>query len=462
MKRFLVSILAIIVVGGSAVGGYLRTRKAARPEVATQTVTRGDVVHAVGATGTLEAVTTVDVGTQVSGVVKSLYVDFNSIVRKGDLVATIDPATIEAQIQSQNANIQGSLASLERLQIALDDARNKLRRAEGLFARTLVPEQDLETAQANVKSAAAQVKAQEAAIKQQQAALNQLQVNLGYTSIHAPVDGIIINRKVDVGQTVVSNNMATSLFQIAEDLTKMRLKANVDESDVGVLRPGQPVTFRVDAYAEREFTGTVAQVRLQPVVTQNVVTYVTMIEVPNPDLELKPGMTANVKIEIARRENVLLIPVAALRFRATGEVFDALKLAAPPDLNARPSGTRTWGTVETGAGGTGRASSEGIADRGAATIDALFGPLTFPPSAGRVWAYTVDEAQRPKSLMALAVQTGLSDGTWAELLEGPGLREGTAVVTAVDTGQASRPAFNPLMPNRMGGGDHGGGHGGPH
>jgi HlyD family secretion protein len=464
MKRIILVIFAIIIVAGSVVGGgYLRARRNAQPEVTTQEISRGDVVHTVGATGTLEAVRTVDVGTQVNGVVKALYVDFNSLVRKGDLVANIDPATIQAQIESQKANIQGSLASLERLQIALEDARVKARRADDLFARKLVTEQDVETALVSVKTAEAQLKAQEAAIKQQRAALNQLEVNLGYTSIYSPVDGIVINRKVDIGQTVVSNNAATSLFQIAEDLTQMRLKANVDESDVGVLRPGQLATFRVDAYPEKEFQGTVSQVRLQPVVTQNVVTYVTMIDVPNIDLELKPGMTANVKIEIAKRENVLRVPVAALRFRATAEMFDALKLTPPEDLSSRASGGRTWGGVQTAPSSGAAGSTEGITDRGAATIDALFGPLSFAPSTGRVWIYAVDQANHPRSLRQLAVTTGLSDGTWAELLGVPGLDEKSSVVTAVDTGRGStRAAYNPLMPNRMGGGDHGGGHGGPH
>jgi HlyD family secretion protein len=466
MKKLIVTALAIIVIAGSAAGAYLRTRKTVEPEVSTQPITRGEVIHTVGATATLEAVTTVDVGTQVNGVIKALHVDFNSLVRKGQLVASIDPATIEAQIQSQNASIQNSLASLERLQWTLEDARSKARRAQDLFARSLVTEQDLETAQVNVKSTEAQLKGQEAAIKQQRAALNQLEVNLGYTNIYAPIDGIVINRKVDIGQTVVSNNSATSLFQIVEDLTRMRLKASVDESDVGVIRPGQRASFRVDAYPDRDFTGTVAQVRLQPTITQNVVTYVTMIDVPNADLELKPGMTANVKIEIARRENALRIPVAALRFRATAETFGALKLPVPPDLNSRASTARTWGAIETrpAGSGTARTPSEGIAERGAATIDALFGLLTFTPSAGRVWVYAVDEARKSKSLKAVAVQTGLSDGTWAELLEAPGLDEQVTVVTAVDTGlgsAAGRPGFNPLMPNRMGG-DHGGGHGGPH
>ncbi len=460
MKKLFVISLTVIILAGTAVGAYLRMRKAAGPEISTAEIDRGDVVQAVGATGTIEAVRTVDVGTQVSGVVKELYADFNSIVRRGQLVAKIDPATIEAQIQSQEASIEGAQANLARLKITLEDSTNKLRRAGNLYRRKLVTEQDLENADVLVKSTAAQIKAQEAGIRQQRATLNQLQVNLGYTNIYAPIDGIVINRKVDVGQTVVSNNMATSIYQIAEDLTRMQLKATVDESDVSLLRPGQTATFRVDAYGDKEFSGSVWQIRLQPTVIQNVVTYTTIISVPNPDLQLKPGMTANVKIEVARRANVLRVPVAALRFRATSEMFRLLNLPEPADLRKKSSsatgaGSGTPSPTEAASGG---AASRSIADRGATTIEALFAPLTFTDTPGRVWIYSAD--QKAKSLTPISVRTGISDGTYAELIAGPGLDEGRTVVTSVDTGQQPVLQRSPLMPGRQPG-HFDGGHG-PH
>ncbi len=461
MKRLLITAVVVIIVAGTAVGGYLRARKTVQPEVSTMAVSRGDIVQVVGATGTLEAVTTVDVGTQVTGVIKEMYTDFNRIVAKGQLIAKIDPATIEAQLAQDDAQLQNAEASLERLNVTLLDATSRLKRAHDLFKRNLITQQDLETAQVNVRTTEAQIKAQRAGITQIGATRHQHEVNLEYTNIYAPIDGIVINRKVDVGQTVVSNNMATSMFQIAQDLTKMQLKASIDESDVGMLRPGQAVTFRVDAYASKEFTGSVAQVRLQPIVTQNVVTYTTIIAVPNPDLELKPGMTANVTIQIARRPNVMRVPLGALRFRATSEIFLALGLPEPPDLRQRSRGIGA-GTSANVALASDAGPAEGIASRGATTIDALFGELRFEPVDGRVWVYVTDGAD--KKLTSMNVKTGLTDGTYAELIEGANLGEGTLLVTNVDLGRptAVRPGANPLMPGRqMMGGDHGGGHG-PH
>jgi HlyD family secretion protein len=461
MKTLLITALVVIVVAGSAVGAYVYMRKPVAPQVSMAAVSMGDVIQVVGATGTIEAVTTVDVGTQVNGVIKQMYVDFNSIVKKGQIIATIDPATIEATIDSDKANLQGARATRDRLAIALEDSGNKLRRANELFERGLITQQDLETAQVNVKSDEASMKSQNAVIRQTQARLNQDLVNLGYTDIHAPIEGIVINRKVDVGQTVVSNNQATSMFQIAADLTKMQVKASVDESDVGLLRPGQRTTFRVDAYPDKEFVGAVVQVRLQPVVNQNVVTYTTIIDVPNANLDLKPGMTAAVKIEIARRERVLRVPATALRFRPNAENFTALGIRAPADLLARGRGAVPAGSQA--ASGRGRASGaserggdrivsetgsgKAIADRGATTLDALFGTQTFPETAGRVWVYAVNPATRAATLEAIAVQTGISDGSYFELTDTGGLTDGKQVVTGLDTGQtsASHPGSSPLV-----------------
>ncbi len=461
MKKLLITLVVLIIIAGTVGGTYLRSRKAAEPQVLAQEVTRGDIVQAVGATGTVEAVKTVDVGTQVTGVIKEMYADFNSIVKKDQLVARIDPANIEAQIERDKANLESQMASLERQKVAVEDSQNKLRRARDLFDRKLLTQQDLETAEVTVKTNLASLKAQQASIKQIEAQLNQDQVNLGYTNIYAPIDGIVINRKVDIGQTVVSNNAATSMYQIAQDLTKMQLKVSVDESDVGMLRPGQLATFRVDAYLEKQFTGTVSQVRLQPVVTQNVVTYVTIIDVPNPNLELKPGMTANVTIEITRRANALRIPVGALRFRPTSEVLLVLNLPTPPEMlqRGRTAIAQNASVVQV----ANDEPTTGIAQRGASTIDALFGELKFESVPGRVWVYSRDAATNAHSLKAVSVRTGISDGTYAELLEGPGLEEGKMLMTGLDTGQQNRPGSNPLMPGRGGPmGGFGGGHGGPH
>ena len=355
MKKLILIVLVLVAVGVGA-GVYTMRRNQPEPTVTTQQLTRGDIVDTVGATGTLEAVKTVNVGTQVSGVVQVLYADFNSIVRKDQVIAKLDPSLIQTQIEQQSANVARAEADVERLKVALADAQQKLDRARQMSERSLIPKTELETAEVNVKSAEAQIRSSQASLTQARAQLNSQRVNLGYTTIVAPIDGIVISRNVDQGQTVASSMNAPTLFVIAADLTKMQVVANIDEADVGRMRPNQNVTFRVDAYPNDTFRGTVQQVRLQPAVVQNVVTYSTVISVPNPDLKLKPGMTANVNIEIARRSNTLRIPNAALRFRPTTEMFAALNQPVPPELQRGQGSGRNR---QANAGGRGDAGSAG-------------------------------------------------------------------------------------------------------
>jgi HlyD family secretion protein len=331
MKKLIWIVVLLVAVGaGGAV--FYANRGDKEPQVTTLKVSRGDVIDSVGATGTLQAVTTVTVGTQVSGIVKDMYADFNSIVHKGQVIARLDPALLETALETAKANLANAQANLERQKVTVADAKAKLARARELSAKQLLPPADLETADVTEKQAEAQQKSMESQIVQAQAAVNKASVDLDHTVITAPIDGIVIKRSVDRGQTVAASMQAPELFVIAADLTKMQVNANIDESDVGRMRPGQAVTFRVDAYPTETFHGTVNQVRLNPQTVQNVVTYSTVIDVPNPDYKLKPGMTANVTIEIARRTNVLRVPNAALRFRPTKDIFDALKQPMPPEL----------------------------------------------------------------------------------------------------------------------------------
>jgi HlyD family secretion protein len=380
MKK-LILIVLVLVATGAGVWAYMLRRNTAQPNVTTQALSRGDVVETVGATGTLEAVETVDVGTQVSGVVQSLYADFNSIVKKGQVIAKLDPQLIETQIQQQEANVTRAEADLERLKVSLADARQKLERAEQMSAKNLIPRTELETAQVNVKSAEAQIRSSEAALTQARAQLNNQRVNLGYTTITAPIDGIVISRNVDQGQTVAASMNAPTLYIIAADLTKMQVVANIDEADVGRMRPGQVVNFRVDAYPTDTFTGSVEQVRLQPAVVQNVVTYSTVISVPNPELKLKPGMTANVTIEIARRNNVLRVPNRALSFRPTEDMFAALNQPVPPELQRGGRGGFGGRSRGDGARGEGPRSGNGPSTGGPPAAGAPSAPQAGAPSA---------------------------------------------------------------------------------
>jgi HlyD family secretion protein len=381
MKKLILVVLALAVIGAGAYIYKVRTA-VPPPSVQTMPLSRGDVVDSVGATGTLEAVETVDVGTQVSGVVDALYADFNTIVKKGQVIAKLDPQLIQTQIEQQSANVVRAEADLDRLKVALADAKQKLDRAQQMAKRELIPQTELETAEVNVRSAEAQIRSSEAGLVQARAQLNNQKVNLAYTTITAPIDGIVISRNVDQGQTVAASMNAPTLYIIAADLTKMQVVANIDEADVGRMRPGQVVTFRVDAYPTDTFTGAVSQVRLQPAVVQNVVTYSTVISVPNPDLKLKPGMTANVTIEVARRDNVLRIPNRALAFRPTTEMFAVLNQPVPPELE-RGRGGFGRGRGGNGGGQPGAgAPAAGAPAAGAGAPQARAGAPATAPQAG--------------------------------------------------------------------------------
>ena len=328
-----------VVIGGCLVAYSYLTNQSNEfiPDITTAEVTVGNIVDAVGATGTLEAVTTVQVGSQVSGIIQELNVDFNSIVRAGDVIMRLDPALFESQTEQARANLLRAEADVERLRVTVDDAATQLKRSEDLSSRELIAVTELEAAQVALRSAEAQIKSAEAQVVQAQATLSQNELSLEHTVIRSPIDGIITSRLVDIGQTVAASFQAPELFVIAADLTEMRVIANIDESDVGRIRPNQHVTFTVDAFPGDAFEGTVSQIRLEPVVQQNVVTYATVIDAPNSELKLKPGMTATVSIEIARRDDATRIPTAALRFRPTPEMFAALNQPLPPNWQQRIS-----------------------------------------------------------------------------------------------------------------------------
>src|SRR3954464_6684272 len=367
MKRALIGLVIVLAIGAGA-GAYYIRRGGPEIQVNTSPITRGDIVDTVGASGTLQAVTTVQVGSQVSGNISFLGADFNSIVKKGQVIARLDPSLFDAQLQQARANLQQTRANLakaqsdlQRAKVQLTDAQQKYTRSKELAAKQLLPQSDLDaakiavdTAQAGLASQEATVTQAQAAVSQSQASVNQNQVNLDHTVIEAPSDGIIIQRSVDVGQTVAASMQAPTLFVIAADLTKMQVNANIDEADVGRIRPNQNVTFRVDAYPGEEFQGSVSQIRLQPVVVQNVTTYGTIINVPNSDLKLKPGMTANLRVQIARRADVLRVPNAALRFRPTTEMFAALNQPVPPEVlgGGRGGRGRRNGDTATATAGT--------------------------------------------------------------------------------------------------------------
>jgi HlyD family secretion protein len=420
--RLWLSIGAVVAAVGAGIYYYRSDVAAEAPTLNTAEVTQGDVIATVEATGTLEAVTTVEVGTQVSGTIKTLGADFNSKVRKGEIVAQLDSSLFDTQVAQEQATVSRLRAEVERARVQAADAKVKLGRASELSEKELIARSDLDAAESTANAADASVKSAEAQLVQAQASLNQAQVTLSHTIIRAPIDGVVIARNVNVGQTVAASMQAPTLFIIANNLTEMRVNASVDESDIGKIQMHQPVRFRVDAYPNETFSGVVSQVRLQPVVEQNVVSYVTVIDVPNADLKLKPGMTAAVTIETARADDAIKVPNAALRFRPTEDVFEALGQKAP-ERRQRPQGDTTQ-----------RTSGDGAA----------------PPRADRAAVWVLAQG----ALTRVSVQPGISDGTQTAVVSSdltPGRRVVTGTTTPTAT--ASAPSTNPLVPaGRRGGG----------
>ncbi len=313
-KKLVAGIVLLILIFGAG-GYYLRESGKKEPTYRTEDVSRGNVRATVTATGTVNAVTTVQVGTQVSGTIKGIYVDFTAPVKKGELLAQIDPAIFEAQVQQARANLLQAKANEAKAEASLSDAKRSRDRYRMLFQRNLVAQGDLDAAETNAQVFLSQLSAASAQVAQTRAALSLAETNLRYTRILSPVDGTVISRNVDVGQTVAASFQTPTLFTIAQDLTRMQIDTNVDEADIGKVKVRMPVEFTVDAYPDSIFQGRVAEVRIAPINVQNVVTYDVVVRVDNPDMRLKPGMTANVSVILADKAGVLRVPNGALRFR---------------------------------------------------------------------------------------------------------------------------------------------------
>jgi HlyD family secretion protein len=310
-RLLLLSLFLILIL----MGFVLFQNGKREPEYRTAKVEQGGIVATVSATGKVNAVVTVQVGSQVSGTIQKLFADFNSRVKKGQLIAQIDPALFDAQVEQVKAKVANDEANVEKARVVLADTKRNLQRMEALLSGTFVSQSDKDVAQTSYDSAAADVKASETQVQQDRAMLLLAKANLHYTTIASPVDGVVLSRNVDVGQTVAASLQAPTLFTIAKDLTEMQVDTSVDEADIGKVQIGQEAEFTVDAYLESPFRGTVYDIYNQAIIVQNVVTYDAIIRVKNPDLTLKPGMTANITIKVGHKDDVLKLPNAALRYR---------------------------------------------------------------------------------------------------------------------------------------------------
>jgi HlyD family secretion protein len=396
-------ILAVAVI--AAAGGgyyYVHHNRTVTLKFNTAPAAHGELTQTVTATGTLNPVVNVTVGSQVSGRISKLNVDFNSVVKSNEVIAEIDPATYQAAVAQANADLANANANLELQQV-------QYRRSADLFTNNLISGSDYDTALANLHEA-------EAMVKIKQASLSNTLVNLNYCKIVSPVDGVVISRAVELGQTVASSFNTPTIFQIANDLTKMQIDANVAEADVGGVQDNQAVEFTVDAYPYRTFHGTVTQVRNSPTTVNNVVTYDTVISVTNSDYKLKPGMTANVSIIVAQRPDALKIPNAALRFHPPETAMIITNTVTDPALTNQA------------AGGPPGQHSRNKAARNVRTV------------------YLVEGDENAETLRQVQIKTGITDGVFTEISEG--LAEGARLATGVQSTEASG---SPQAANPFGG-----------
>src|SRR2546422_1009114 len=441
--------IAGLVVVAIAVFAAFQFKGSDKPQYFTAKADRGDIREVVEATGTINAVITVQVGSQVSGTIAHLYADFNSRVKKGQVVAQIDPSLFRgtllqarAGLANARANLIASQANLEKAKATAVQTRADYVRTTGLAKEGVMSQQQLDLAKANAETADAGVSAAQAQVtqaaaqaQQKQAAVTVAQTNLDYTTIHAPIDGTVIARNVDVGQTVAASLQAPTLFTIAQDLTKMQVYASTDESDVGMIRTGQMVTFKVDAFPKDTFSGRVSQVRLNATTVQNVVTYNTIIDFDNPELKLFPGMTAYITIPVATANNVVRVANGALRYK--------------PDLSAEQIRAlyQKYGlTRQAASGGAPAASGKQFRNHGEGT------PGGGPGAAGagqqhaaRADVAVVWKLRADKTLEPVRIRTGITDHTVtevAQVLNGE-LNEQDELVTGAMTGGASGGARPP-------------------
>jgi HlyD family secretion protein len=441
-------VIALVVAAAVLVAVFLLQRGKGNggEKYRTELVDRGNITMTVNATGAVSAVKTVQVGSQVSGIISKLYADFNSFVKKGQLLAELDPTPFQQAVEQRNADVAKSQVEVANAQITYS-------RQKRLFDSGLIARAELDAAKAAYDSA-------RASLDLSRASLRQAQTSLGYTKIFSPIDGVVVARQYDIGQTVAASFQAPTLFTIAQDLTKMQVQADVDQSDIGRMKVGEPVHFTVDAYPDQEFRGQISQVRLNATVTQNVITYPVIVEVPNPDGKLRPSMTANVVVEVATVPNVLRIPNSALRFKpdtpvpgaaadkgrtpsagaagaagANGAAVPAAGGTGAPAADQSASGTGgpgAGGRRRGGAGGGGGSGAGGGSWSGQ-------GGSGRGGGGGRRNSQTVYVLTDTNTLKPVSIRTGLSDGRYTQVVSGD-LQPGAKIVTGLTTVKVQTPA----------------------
>ncbi len=424
-KKRLIAIVILVLVVAGGVTFFATKGKSENMQWLTLPVGRGNVDVVVTATGTLTPDTTVQVGTQVSGTISRLYADWNSRVRKGQIVAQIDTTFLWASVEQAEANLQ-------KAEVAAEQAKKTFERVKQLFQRNLDSQSDYDTALSDYQTAQANV-------LQAQTSLDQAKINLSYATIRSPISGVVISRNVDLGQTVASSFNTPTLFTIANSLTDMQVQASVDEGDIGNVKVGEHVTFTVDAYPNDVFKGTVTQIRLQPSTVQNVVEYTVIIDVPNPDMKLLPGMTANLTIQIAHADNVVKVPTTALRFMPPSQYRAELEEAIPDSVRERMRQRFQRERSQGGGGAQSFAGNQGFGQQGGTSYQDR---ELRPGSYFMVWVLD------GKQIKPVRVQIGLSDGTSTQV-EGNLTPGAPVVVGMLSNGSTSQRQANPFVGRRF-------------
>jgi HlyD family secretion protein len=423
LKKAIGWVSAASVIGLGGIGWWQIGDRDKEPPYVTTPAQKATVTQVVSSTGTLQAVVTVQVGSQVSGTIEKLFADFNTKVKAGQIVAQLNQDKFRAAEDQARANLLAAQSNIEKSKVSVADTLRTLERNRELRKKDLMAQSDLDAAQAAYDAALAQVEVNRAQAAQAQASLKQSTVDLNNTVIRSPVDGLVISRNVDVGQTVAASLQAPTLFTIANELARMEVHTNVDEADVGNVKEGQDVTFTVDAFPSRRFTGRVHQVRNAPIVVQNVVTYVAVVRIDNKELLLKPGMTANVQFLVSRKEDVLTIPNMALRFKPPEEKEEAQELLRREQTRTAPKvGERRTSRQSVAGGG-------GAAGRGTRRV--------------RIYVLREDKAQ------PIEVQLGITDGSKTEVTSAD-LKENDPVIIGMSSGASSaNPGVaNPFQPSQ--------------
>ena len=452
-KKIIIGIVVLVVVAGAILGWtMLRDNKNGVPKYRLEKLAKGDIEAVVTTSGTVNPITKVEVGSQVSGKIAKLYVDYNSQVKEGQILGELDLLQFESRVKQNEANYSSSKASLDKAKVTLANLQRQYERSLSLFEKDLISFEEKDTAEANYLGAKTDLQSAEARLQQAASQLDQSKLDLSYAIIRSPIDGVVISRNMNVGQTVQASFTAPKIFEIANDLSKMQVECDVDEADVGKVKEGQNVRFTVDAFPETNFNGTVKQVRFSPTVTQNVVTYTTIVDAENPELKLRPGMTATVSIITGEARGVLRVPNAALRFTPTLPMEELGKIM-------KEAGEKMFAKRQAEGGADQAREGAPQAPPGAPGSQAGAQGMTFSQSGGMPQGMGGPGGQRKKpttvwyldeagKLAVTFIRAGETDNSYTEVLRGD-LKEGQEVILGELSAQAAESASRPGGPPMM-------------